>query len=527
MGDDRGLKEKDFFLQATLRMFSSLDLNIALSRCQDFVKDYVPFDGMMLTWYDLDTHVMHINASTTKDPKKKPNDHVAFPKEFWKDFKRFLDKAEKICVLNDPDKEPSWHRKASALFWPYDISLIRMVLEIEGQNIGAFIAYAEGKNRFSNEHIHLISMLHEPFAIALCNAMKHYEILRFQEMLLDDNKFLFQQLLTMKRDDTIIGADSGLKEVMQMVQQVAPLDSLVLLLGETGVGKEVVANALHQSSRRRNGPFIKVNCGAIPENLIDSELFGHERGAFTDAVTQKRGLFERADKGTIFLDEIGELSHSAQVRLLRVIQSGEIHRVGGTEPIPVDVRIICATHRDLRQRISSGQFREDLWFRINVFPIEIPPLRERKGDIPALIHHFINRKAIKLRIANPPHLDPSALDNLMEYQWPGNIRELENTVERALIRSRGESPVETLNFHNLGSSNAGICRKDMLEGKAMISSHQEAEKAHIRRAIELAGGKVQGQGGAAQILKMHPSTLRSKMRKLGIPNVRKGKFARA
>ncbi|HTP05168.1 MAG TPA: sigma-54 dependent transcriptional regulator, partial [Nitrospirota bacterium] len=216
--------------------------------------------------------------------------------------------------------------------------------------------------------------------------LRHQEVSRLKDMLADDNRYLQRQLLSVSGSE-IMGADFGLKAVMNMVRQVAPLDSPVLLMGETGTGKEVIATAIHRFSPRREGPFIRVNCGAIPDSLIDSELFGHEKGAFTGAISQKRGRFERAHKGTIFLDEIGELPPQAQVRLLNVLQDREIERVGGTESIPVDIRILSATNRNLQAMVASGQFREDLWFRLNVFPIMIPPLRQRKEDIPALVHH--------------------------------------------------------------------------------------------------------------------------------------------
>ena len=219
-----------------------------------------------------------------------------------------------------------------------------------------------------------------------------------------------------------------------MVRLVASLNSPVLLLGETGVGKEVIANAIHYSSPRKDGPFIKVNCGAIPDTLIDSELFGHEEGAFTGATTKKRGRFERAHKGTILLDEIGELPPPAQIRLLRVIQNKEVERVGGTKPIPVDIRVIAATHRNLKEMVSKNEFREDLWFRLNVFPITIPPLRERKEDIHALVQHFAERKSKELKFHTVPTLATGAIDRLKSYHWPGNVRELENVVERALIQ---------------------------------------------------------------------------------------------
>ena len=311
-----------------------------------------------------------------------------------------------------------------------------MALKLEGNSIGDLGLVADGLNQYTDEHARLLRLLHEPFAIAMSNALKHQEVIRFKDMLADDNRYLLDELRSVSGDE-IIGSDFGLKAVMEMVQQVAPLDSPVLLLGETGTGKEVIANAIHYSSPRKDGPFIKVNCGAIPETLLDSELFGHEKGAFTGAISQRRGRFERADKGTIFLDEIGELPSQAQVRLLHVLQKKEIERVGGTSSIPVDIRIISATHRNLEEMIASGRFREDLWFRLNVFPIMIPPLRQRREDIPALVHHFIDRKSMELKLTERPVLAPGAIDRLIAYDWPGNVRELENMIERALIQHRG------------------------------------------------------------------------------------------
>jgi len=238
-----------------------------------------------------------------------------------------------------------------------------------------------GGGAFSPGHLDLLEAAAEPFSIALANALAHEAVLKYRDVLLDDNRFLKNELLS-RADDEIIGGNSGLRNVMEMVRQVAPLNNTVLLFGETGTGKEVIANAIHFGSPRREGPFIKVNCGAIPESLIDSELFGYEKGAFTGAVTSKRGRFERADGGTIFLDEIGELPLQAQVRLLRVLQTREIERVGGTRPIPVDIRVIAATHRNLESMVSESRFREDLWFRLNVLPIILPPLRHRKEESP-------------------------------------------------------------------------------------------------------------------------------------------------
>jgi transcriptional regulator with GAF, ATPase, and Fis domain len=283
------------------------------------------------------------------------------------------------------------------------------------------------------------------------------------------------------------------------------------------VGKGVIASAIHYLSPRRKSPFITVNSGAIPETLIDSELFGHEKGAFTGAIEQKRGRFERANQGTIFLDEIGELPAHAQIRMLRVLQEKEIERVGGTKAIPVDIRIIAATHRNLQEMVRAKQFREDLWFRINVFPIRVPPLRERKEDIPSLVYYFINKKIKQLKLPAAPELSPGAIDHLMTYHWPGNVRELENVVERELILNKGEP----LTFRLL----AGVdetCPPETLAGlPEELFNLDKVNAMHIQRALQKAKGIVHGPGGAAAILGINPSTLRSKMKKLGIPYGRK------
>jgi transcriptional regulator with GAF, ATPase, and Fis domain len=293
----------------------------------------------------------------------------------------------------------------------------------------------------------------------------------------------------------------------------------VLLLGETGAGKEVIANAIHYSSPRAAGPLVKVNCGAIPETIMDSELFGHEKGAFTGAVARKRGRFERADNGTIFLDEVAELPPAAQVRLLRVLQTKEIERVGGSEMVPVNVRVIAATHRNLEQMVKHGDFREDLWFRLNVFPITIPPLRMRKVDIPALVVHFMERKSRELNLPYTPVPAPGALERLQEYDWPGNVRELENMVERELIRAYAQGPDQPLRFSDFTPAGKVTEVTEVEKGPEEDAPLllDEVVSRHISRIMKKTGGKVQGKDGAAATLGLHPSTLRNRMRKLGIP----------
>jgi DNA-binding NtrC family response regulator len=319
--------------------------------------------------------------------------------------------------------------------------------------------------------------------------------------------------------EPIVGAEAGLASVMERVDQVAALDVPVLLLGETGSGKEVVARAIHARSRRAAGPFLRVNCGAVPPGLIDSELFGHERGSFTGALAERRGWFERADRGTLFLDEIGELPLEAQVRLLRVLQDHTLERVGGHRPVSVDVRIVAATHRDLRGLTAEGRFREDLWYRIAVFPIDLPPLRDHIEDVPALANHFALRAAT--RFGTPPRIpSPEDLELLVAYSWPGNVRELIAVIERAVILGNGarlEVGAALGVAPRAASGSAGSPHaSDRGEPGESFATLDEAVARHIEAALARTRGRIEGRGGAAQLLGVNPHTLRARMRKLGL-----------
>jgi len=506
--------ENIFFREATLRICSSLNIVTALKSCFDYIKLYIPMNRMSLHILDADLNVLRFVASLRDDAMEDSERVLPLPEKGRNERAALLKNEEVIRIINQPDPRLGFQEIQKRLGLKPNVSVITMTLKLEGNSIGELGLVADGLNRYNNEHARLLQLLHEPFAIAMSNALRHQEVIRFKDMLADDNRYLFEELRSVLGDE-IIGSDFGLKAVMEMVQQVAPLDSPVLLLGETGTGKEVIANAIHYSSPRKDGPFIKVNCGAIPETLLDSELFGHEKGAFTGAISQRRGRFERADKGTIFLDEIGELPPQAQVRLLHVFQKKEIERVGGTSSIPVDIRIISATHRNLEEMIASGRFRKDLWFRLNIFPITIPPLRQRREDIPALVHHFIDRKTKELKLTERPVLGHGAIDRLVAYDWPGNVRELENMIERALIQyRRGVLSFETLLPMSVSGDPEVL--QDSGRNRALLSL-DEINARHIRQAVKLAQGKINGPGGAAQILGLHPNTLRKRMNKLGIP----------
>jgi hydrogenase-4 transcriptional activator len=354
-----------------------------------------------------------------------------------------------------------------------------------------------------------IAEISEPLAAVLATELSRRELLQLREAAEADKDAALAKLQVRDIGIAIIGADTGLRDVMHQVEQVAPTPAPVLIFGETGSGKEVVARAIHERSARARGPILRVNCGAIPPELVDSELFGHERGSFTGASAQRRGWFERADGGTLFLDEIGELPAAAQVRLLRVLQDGAFERVGGSRPLAVDVRVIAATHRDLEAMVRARQFREDLWYRIHVFTIRLPPLRERRHDIAALAEHFADRAGHRFG-AGPLHPSPADVARLEAYGWPGNVRELSAVIERAVILGEGKRLDVA---RALGASPAGEPARDAPEAFATLD---EAMRRHIEAALARCNGKIEGEHGAARLLAVHANTLRSRMHKLGI-----------
>ena len=335
------------------------------------------------------------------------------------------------------------------------------------------------------------------------------EIKQLKDRLEAENIYLREQVEVKNTYSGIIGQSEAIKFVLSQVEQVAETDSTVLILGETGTGKELIAQTIHNLSTRKGRPMVKVNCAALSSNLIESELFGHEKGAFTGALSKQMGRFEIADKSTIFLDEIGELPLELQSKLLRVLQSGEFERLGSSKTIHVDVRVIAATNRDLVQAIQNKSFRKDLYYRLNVFPIHIPPLRERKEDIPLLVWSFVAEfgKRMGKKIDTIPQKSMQAMIN---YAWPGNVRELRNVIEHAMIISRGKTLVVELPGID------GISGAETPHESDFLSTLEEVERDHIVSILERTGWRVKGEGGAADVLGVKPSTLYSKMKKLGI-----------
>ncbi len=385
---------------------------------------------------------------------------------------------------------------------------------------GVLLLVAEEGQVFEECHNSMVQALLEPFSAALENDHRLREMAVMQSAAEADKRSLLTRLGRKEMADTVVGADSGLRAVIERVTLVATSDVPVLVLGETGTGKELIARMIHTRSSRAGGPFLRINCGAIPLELIDSQLFGHERGAFTGALETRQGWFERADGGTLLLDEIGELPLEAQVRLLRILQDGWLERVGGQNPIHVDVRIVAATHRDLAAMVREGKFREDLWYRLAVFPIFLPPLRDRVGDIPELARHLAERAAARLVL---PFSMPSPEDIqlLSAYPWPGNIRELAAVIDRAAILGNGKRlEVATALGVSGGRGDAspgGIPpMASRSNARTEIVSLAEANKRHIEAALAATRGRIEGQRGAAALLKINPHTLRARMRKLGV-----------
>ncbi|KAF1075825.1 sigma 54-interacting transcriptional regulator [Halodesulfovibrio sp. MK-HDV] len=516
----------DFFRSVTNIICSTLDLQNAISNLYQYLQENLPVNTIGFDIYDDENRILH-NIISLHEGKTRPIADLVISKEV---HDRIMVEAADETILsgytaNSSDEEIT--QQVSKRIGHKHFSGVICYLRIDGELLGVATFLRSKPYAFSEKEIEALSSLGDPLAIAMVNALKFDELKAVKDQLQDDNKFL-QRELAKKAGETIIGARTGLKTTMNMISQVANTDVPVMLLGETGVGKEVLANALHRMSPRRDKPFITVNCGAIPDSLVDSVLFGHEKGAFTGAAQQRKGRFERANGGTLLLDEIGELPPDAQVRLLRVLQEKTIERVGGDTEIPIDARIVAATHRDLKKLVNEGKFREDLWFRLSTFPVVIPPLRERQVDIPLLLAHFLNSCSAKLGVQQPA-VTPEGIENLTNYRWPGNVREMHNVVERQIILGQGApltfstltSPETTIGSfpqttYNIAPTALPAATSVTLETQGTFPTLDEVTRMYIEKALRHCKGKIEGTEGAAQILGINASTLRHRMRKLDI-----------
>jgi transcriptional regulator with GAF, ATPase, and Fis domain len=446
-----------------------------------------------------------------------------------------LGKIRTECSSQDIDRIVAWCRRGNCERFaptPRESELSGLIpMGLVGESIavptngedgscGVVILVVMPPNRVEDEHLFEAQDLIDPMTAAFENDSRVRQLISMREATEADNRTL-RSKLGHEGSAEIIGAESGLREVIGRAALVSSSDLPVLIMGETGSGKEVLARFVHNHSPRVQGPFLRVNCGAIPTELVDSELFGHERGSFTGAASLRKGWFERADGGTLFLDECGELPLAAQVRLLRILQDGTFERVGGEKQLTVNVRIVAATHRDLRSMVAEGTFREDLWYRLAVYPVYLPALRERQEDIPSMARAFAMQAA--QRFGMPPLVPTDEdLHLLIHYPWPGNVRELKSVIERAAILGNGKrlavaaalggQPVAVTPVRST-SSDRNEAVPPVLEDPPSLN---EANAAYIQRALAITKGRIEGPHGAAQLLKINPHTLRARMRKLGI-----------
>lgn len=531
----------DFFREAVLAISSSLELPKALRSLFNFIRNYIPIKGLTLHRFAPDLRSIHLHFLVTEKEYIHMDELVPLP----------FDTKEQTGILNVPDssKRPSTSRYNEALkehLPNKNRAYLFVCLETEDHVFGHLCLIGQNENCFTKEHEHLIEVLNPAVSLAMMNLLQYQKTIKLQNQLDQHRQRLVNEVRLLK-NKTIIGTYDGLKDIMQMVGQLAGREIPVLILGETGTGKELLADAVHAVSLRSDQPYIKVNCGAIPETLVDSELFGYRKGAFTGANSDRPGRFEQADGGTLFLDEVGDLPLPLQVRLLRVLQNGVIERLGSDRSIPVDIRIIAATNRPLVAMVQNGTFREDLYYRLNVFPIHLPPLRDRISDLPLLIHHFIEKISRKFHLPEIPRLSNNSLEILKSYSWPGNVRELENLLERTITISPS-GPLQPEKYlqkeHKLSlkvDENNDHLRqlisghvKEILSEKGYlmdnfqsfnrpdsqnteVKSLDEVMADHIKLVLGQCNGKIHGKGGAAELLGIHSSTLRKRMDKLKIP----------
>ncbi len=380
-------------------------------------------------------------------------------------------------------------------------------LATRDQVLGILALSKRERTGYTQDEVDFLAQVSSQAAIAVENALVHGELRKLKDNVGEERVYLEDEIRSELNFEEIVGRSAALQRVLRQVEVVAPTDSGVLVQGETGVGKELVARAIHNLSARRDRPFVKLNCAAIPSGLLESELFGHEKGAFTGAIMRKAGRFEVADKGTLFLDEVGDIPLELQPKLLRVLQEHEFERLGSTRTQQVDVRVIAATHRDLKQMVEDGQFRSDLYYRLHVFPLCVPPLRDRREDIPILVRHYVDKYARRMnrRIETVPS---QAMEVFASYSWPGNVRELQNFIERAVILSPGTV---------LRAPLAELKQATVQEPSSKLSTLEEAEREHVVRALRESNWVIGGPRGAAARLGMKRTTLAYRIRKLNIP----------
>ena len=503
---------------ADLKYRALLEISEAFVACRDYdsllqtlwesLRNLIPFDYLALVRYNQKNNTARLAAVAGELEGKAPS-LTEIPIE-GSPVKILLETQGPLYV---PDLSVETRFRADLMenFRRYGIRSGFWVLLARGDHrFGSLSFSSQAIDAYGSEDRELMEHIGRHVTIAVENALAFEKIAMLRQRIEDEKVYLEEEIRSEYRFDEIVGNSPALRKVLKQIETAAPTDSTVLIQGETGTGKELVARAIHQLSQRNQATFVKLNCSAIPSALIESELLGHEKGAFTGAIGQRIGRFELANRGTLFLDEIGELPLETQPKLLRVLQDGQFERLGGNRTIESNFRLVAATNRDLRALAAEEKFRRDLYYRVNVFPITIPPLRERREDIPTLVRYFVQEFATRMR-KQIETIPSDTMNSLVKYSWPGNVRELRNVLERSVILTPGSKlRVPRDAFDEISAPNGGVV------------SMAEAERRHIQEALAATNGVVGGARGAAALLGLKRSTLQSRMAKLGVSASRGG-----
>jgi formate hydrogenlyase transcriptional activator len=500
--DDSALKYRAL-LQISEVLLACRDREALVHSLWDALHPLIPFDYLVIMRYDAARRRIMLKAIAGKS-HHDPDRPTEWPIE-GSPFEVAVDTGEP-CYVPDMSVETRFRPDLIEIYRAHNIRSGFWVGLSTPRGIHGGLAFSSCKvDAYTPDDREFMQHIGRQVAIATENAVAFEEINELRRHIEDEKVYLEEEIRSEYRFDEIVGSGPALRGVLRQIETAAPTDSSILIQGETGTGKELVARAIHRLSSRANGTFIKLNCASVPAGLIESELLGHEKGAFTGAVAQRIGRFELANRGTLFLDEIGEMPLEMQPKLLRVLQDGQFERLGGTQTMHSDFRLVAATNRDLRAMVGIQQFRADLFYRVNVFPITLPALRERREDIPTLVRYFVQEFATRMR-KNIESIPAEVMETLVHYSWPGNIRELRNIVERSVILTSGKRLT--------------IPKDDLHESPsprpAIVLTMDDAERRHILDALDASQWVVGGPSGAAAMLGMKRSTLQSRMQKLGI-----------